>query len=62
MEADKNCYFKGTVSVSVGKLTILDSVSMNDGGALIYTKTDCLMSLALDQITTSNIRSNYLTQ
>jgi hypothetical protein len=60
LEADKNCYYKGAVEVSMQGLTVDETISLYDGGGLVYSKTDCFLQLTLNRISTSNTRSNYI--
>ena len=37
-----------------------DSYSIYDGGALIYSRTDCIISLNIANITVNNAQSNLI--
>ena len=60
VDADKNCNFKGSAVVRLSKFTMDDAVSVHDGGALLYSRTDCFIDMSLADARISNIRSNLV--
>lgn len=60
MDADRNCNFKGSTSIRLSKFSLEDSVSVLDGGGLVYSRTDCFVELTLADVKISQVRSNLV--
>ena len=58
IDADRNCNFKGSNIIRLSKFNLEDALSLHDGGALLYSRTDCFLDLSLADLRVSNIRSN----
>lgn len=44
--------------MKISRMTIDEAYSISDAGGLLYSRTDCYLSLNISEIRASNIRSN----
>jgi hypothetical protein len=60
LDADKNCVFMGLTDVKIAKMSLDEAFSINDAGGLLYSRTDCYMSVNISEIRVTTIRSNLI--
>ena len=60
LDADASCNQRGFQYFNITSFRMDEGYSINDGGALMYSRTDCFIKLNIANITVTNARSNLL--
>jgi hypothetical protein len=61
LQSDVNCNYRGTQDVTIANFTFQDSISLYDGGGLLYSRSDCYLDLEIINLMTNNSRATFLT-
>ncbi|TNV88206.1 hypothetical protein FGO68_gene9945 [Halteria grandinella] len=59
LQSDINCNYRGTQEVKMSNITLDDAISLNDGGGLLYTRSDCYLELTISGLKANNSRALY---